>query len=40
MVGKAMKLLRDAVSAGLVNDKTEALAYLGKNLLTKDEAVI
>jgi hypothetical protein len=40
MVGKAMKLLRDAESAGLVNDKTEALAYLGKNLLTKDEAVI
>ncbi len=40
MVGRATRLLRDAESAGLVNNRTEALEYLGKNLLTKEETVI
>lgn len=39
-VGMAMKLLREAESAGLVNNRAEALAYMGKNLLTKEATVI
>jgi len=39
-VGMAMRQLREAESAGLVNNRAEALAYLGKNLLTKEETVI
>ncbi len=39
MVGEAMDLLRYAESVGLVSNKTEAREFIGKNLLTKDEAV-
>lgn len=39
-VGEAVKFLRDAESAGLVNSKAEAFDYIHKNLLTKDRTVI
>jgi poly(A) polymerase len=38
-VGEAMKRLRHAERVGLVSSKAEAREYIGKNLLTKDEAV-
>ena len=39
-VGEVMECLRNAESMGLVNSKKEARDFLGKNMLTKDEAVI
>lgn len=39
-VGEAIKRLRDAECAGLVNNKAEARVFLEKNLLTKKEPVL
>ena len=38
-VGEGMRVVKEAESIGLVNSKTEAVDYLGKNLLTKDDPV-